>query len=1209
VNGVADVVPLTCTSCHGEEGRAHAAAPPTGAHGETATTSRAVGAHQRHLSGGSIGRPVACAECHPVPATTNHLDGTVQLASGAASFDGTTCTNACHGSAALGGSNPTPVWTQVDGSQAACGACHGLPPPASTGHPPSSGAADCARCHPATVTSGGAIDVAGGKHVNGEVETANLTCTTCHGDPLRAANAAAPPRGTQGETSTAARAVGAHDAHLRDSAVRAAIACAECHAVPSEPVHANGRADLVFGALASAGGQTPVWNAGAETCSSTWCHGRSGLGGGNVAPRWTRVDGSQAACGACHGLPPPTSSGHPELASGALELCVNCHRDTMRADGTLDLARGAHLNGRVEALDLTCTACHGDAARPAAIAPAPPQGAGGETATTTRAVGAHQRHVAGATLRAPLACGECHPPLPTSMGHANGTVDLAAGPLSRTGGASPAWDAGAATCSSTYCHGATLDAGGSDVAPVWTRVDGSQVGCGSCHGAPPPRETGHPLASSDLTTCAACHPRTVLADGTIDLSGVHLNGSVEVDNLTCSSCHGSVASAAPPRGSRGESATTTVAVGAHAAHVNAGPLHQAFACGECHVNPAATSHSDGVAQVAFGGLARTDGASPSWDRASESCAASYCHGATLGGGSNRQPIWTRADGTQAACGTCHGNPPPGFPHAFATTAASCARCHPATMNADGTLNVSGGRHVNGVTDVEPLGCTSCHGDAARSIGAAAPPAGAHGETATTARAVGAHQRHLQGGAIAGPMACTVCHVVPASNVHSNASVEVIAAAGWDGSTCTNACHGSALPGGSNRTPQWTRVDGTQAACGTCHALPPATFDHVGAGGVTDCARCHGAVVNADGTIKVAGGLHVNGVVNTTDVSCTSCHGDAARPASPAAPPRDTLNGTATTSRGVGAHQVHLTDGTLRDAIACSECHATPGSTSHADGAVQLAFGALARTGGAAPAWNGSSCSASYCHGQFTNGNTANAPTWTVVRPGTCGTCHGLPPAGTHPQNGAACASCHPGYTSTSVNPATHVNGTVNVSLGCSSCHGDLARAGQPGWAPPRSTTGQTAKTARAVGAHQEHLTAGTLANGFACAECHVVPVSNTHSNGAVTMTFGTRAKTGGLSPVFNGTTCSSTYCHGASLSGGSNRTPAWTTVNGTQDACGTCHGRPPSTGQHDRHDGLSCGKCHSGYTTSSVNKTLHINGTKDENASCHCGSWSGGGGW
>ena len=68
---------------------------------------------------------------------------------------------------------------------------------------------------------------------------------------------------------------------------------------------------------------------------------------------------------------------------------------------------------------------------------------------------------------------------------------------------------------------------------------------------------------------------------------------------------------------------------------------------------------------------------------------------------------------------------------------------------------------------------------------------------------------------------------------------------------------------------------------------------------------------------------------------------------------------------------------------------------------------------------------------------------------TCGTCHAIPPAlgqhAFHANQGYGCATCHgTGYSSTTVNAATHMNGSKDVSLSvwnattrtCASyCHG------------------------------------------------------------------------------------------------------------------------------------------------------------------------------
>ena len=67
-------------------------------------------------------------------------------------------------------------------------------------------------------------------------------------------------------------------------------------------------------------------------------------------------------------------------------------------------------------------------------------------------------------------------------------------------GATPRFDPATASCSTTYCHGATLDAGGTNQAPTWNGGS-AQAACGTCHGAPPP---SHAATS---TTCSTCHPR------------------------------------------------------------------------------------------------------------------------------------------------------------------------------------------------------------------------------------------------------------------------------------------------------------------------------------------------------------------------------------------------------------------------------------------------------------------------------------------------------------------------------------------------------------------------------------------------------------------------------------------------------------------------------------------------------------------------------
>jgi predicted CxxxxCH...CXXCH cytochrome family protein len=576
----------------------------------------------------------------------------------------------------------------------------------------------------------------------------------------------------------------------------------------------------------------------------------------------------------------------------------------------------------------------------------------------------------------------------------------------------------------------------------------------------------------------------------------------------CGACHGSADSAAPPRSVGGATATTDRAVGAHQSHVRAGPMRGALACEECHpARPSisAPGHLDGKVDVAFGALASL-GTVPAWSGAT--CAV-YCHGATLAGGSVAAPTWTRVDGTQAACGACHGLPPPtlskgGAHPAVAGGITACAGCHPQTVKADGTIDVAAGKHIDGAVQGPSGGgtCTSCHGDASRqpSSIAPAPPRDTAGNTATTARGVGAHQSHLAAGPLAGAIACSECHVYPPVGTHPSGAVDLAfgplastgTTAAWNGATCAVYCHGATLAGGSVAAPTWTRVDGTQAACGACHGLPPPTVSGGGAhpavaGGVTACAGCHPQTVKADGTIDVAGGKHVDGTVEvqgahpagwsdptqhghaanadlatckgchgasltggTVGVSCDSCHtggtaawrttctfchGDPARatavPENRFAPPLGTQGETLPSQPAVGAHQRHLGGSANSAPVACTECHAVGAiaDITHVDGVVGFAWGPLATHGGAAPAYNGASCSASYCHGSFPGGASAS-PAW-IGSAMTCTSCHGNAPAtGQHqrsPHVSAGCAACHgTGYSSTTARAADHPNGVKNV---------------------------------------------------------------------------------------------------------------------------------------------------------------------------------------
>ena len=702
---------------------------------------------------------------------------------------------------------PAPVWTRTDGSQAFCGSCHGLPP---RGHSPLAAGSDartCVACHPGTAKDDGTIDVAAGKHLNGRVDgfaghpadwmtkgdtdfhgqvvvrngatacfgchtatrparVSAISCATCHdllagGDWTRscvgchgsAANAA-PPKDTHRNTATTVPGVGAHQSHVTGSrGLTAPMDCVYCHEKPAD-VFAVGHMD---GAVQLTGyqGADPAmkavltsqgWDDAAATCTN-YCHGATLDGGTASRPQWTKVDGSQSACGSCHGLP---GARHLALAPGATAAtCAPCHSTTVRPDGTIDVAAGKHLNGRIDSF-------------------------GG------------------------------HP-------------------------------AGWMSATSPDFHGKPENK--------------DNPACFTCHAKAPP-------AQGAAFTCANCHTNVASGDW----------------RTACNSCHGSATSDAPPRDLLRNTATTFIGVGAHQSHLQgthgvAAPLD----CTACHPKPTealVAPHLDGRVEVT--GYTGTDPAllaavtDPGWNRAVPSCATSYCHGATLGGGTAMQPVWTTVDGSQAACGSCHGLPPTG--HMTLTppvTAVTCAACHPATVRPDGSIDVAGGKHVNGTVETEGFAghgtgwlvpgdpafhgraavadgmdscfqchsakepstngirtcaschdalaggdwttsCIGCHGSGASS----APPKDVHGNTATTAIGVGAHRSHVEAtSGIAQRYDCSVCHQKPSvvfSPGHldgsttvtgytgTDPSLQFIGNPGWNRTTAncsTSWCHG------------------------------------------------------------------------------------------------------------------------------------------------------------------------------------------------------------------------------------------------------------------------------------------------------------------------------------------------------------------------------------------------------------------------------------
>lgn len=409
------------------------------------------------------------------------------------------------------------------------------------------------------------------------------------------------------------------------------------------------------------------------------------------------------------------------------------------------------------------------------------------------------------------------------------------------------------------------------------------------------------------------------------------------DTVSCYACHGNDTNLAPPKDTRGRTDTSLMTVGAHQSHLGKSNWHKEIECVDCHRVPqtASDGHDDGApAELTWGALASSDSAVAEFDRNTGICSNVYCHGATLApGGKQTAPVWTRADGSEAVCGSCHGLPPAGDHPAND----KCAACHNTVdannsivrpnQHIDGKVNgdesssghgsgyavpsehgqdaklqetdcrichgsdLTGGSAGVGCDSCHESGwrrnCTFCHGATDNQTGA--PPRDLRGNNNDSSSTVGSHSEHLSG---SGHMRydCNQCHVKPAEilspghlfdgtpgEAELSFSDGISPHAVYNNGKCSSVyCHGNGRSDGSIAS-----FTGSITDCNTCHPsrmLSGRHDDHLEEGIV--CADCHGAVVNSSGQI-IGSNLHVNRAVdvridglNYDGARCTgSCHGE------------------------------------------------------------------------------------------------------------------------------------------------------------------------------------------------------------------------------------------------------------------------------------------------------------------------------------------------
>ncbi len=856
-------------------------------------------------------------------------------------------------------------------------------------------------------------------------------------------------------------------------------------------------------------------------------------------------------CNACHTIPAPGGTYPPEHASSSAAVCLSCH---------------SH-NGTTGSFSGGCTTCHGYP---------PPGPATGYTAVD-ETTSPHQRHAGGGSNYS-YGCIQCHQGNTHNSGSTFQDVFInKSGIIASTATAVPAYNTTARTCSAVYCHsdGAPRNASLTPVLgapqtaiPAWSSTT-KLTSCGDCHAALPATNAHTKHRTVGIGNCVICHDATLTDSTTIKNKALHVDGiktvafsstasglnlsgaAYTIASATCSTvyCHSSGqstdgSSATPVYASTPPTWVGTAACGScHETTTMATGSHSRHLaadtnCGNCHTNATSTAYS--AATHVNGQIDVADsytmGGAPG--NGYGTCSTASCHADVYGTGTVATPTW-------------------------GSTGNGCAACH-TTYPITATGPATGSHSLTG----HAVTCTSCH---------------AAGTTATTVPSTG----HADGN-------------IDVANVGYPADVtKHTAGSGY--STCSAAsCHANVYGTGTVATPTWGSTGNGCAACHTTYpitATGPATGSHSLTGHAVACTNCHAAGTStttvpstghADGDIDVTDGYPANVTKHaagtyTGTCSTASCHANVYGTGTVATPIwGSTGNGCSachsvaigTNGPATGSHGVHA-------GIACTSCHnagtttATVPSTGHADGDIDVTDGYPANvTKHAAGTYTGS-CSTAVCHG-------SHSPTWGPnTSNASCTKCHGKATALANYSTVNAWQAA-PGYATTGTdiagNTGTFTNGVSD---------------------DPQ------------VGAHDAHLRA---VNAYTdrrvlCSDCHAVPVSTQHANGATDYSWSNLVKNigttgavstrGTLTPGYASGTCSTNYCHGGVLNGGTDTTPVWndttylTTYTKNAANCGKCHGAPPTSGAtlgYD-HAGITiantCTECH-GHEG---NGPTHIDGT------------------
>ncbi|PLX92248.1 MAG: hypothetical protein C0621_09830, partial [Desulfuromonas sp.] len=719
--------------------------------------------HAKHASTGNYG--ISCTECHSNYGVGGHpnldnnyqdvafVGGIAEIGMAPTAYDkagaGTCATIYCHSDGVnpdrvVAGPNAATVPNWL-GCSTTCTSCHttgttGTATVHNTHTALTLGgvAVDCGTCHADTWINATTVDMAGGAHVDGDVDVVfntaltptnpmdqvNGTCAVyCHSngtthvqapdwDDVNTGNCGDCHDADGVTGDSVAISTGAHTTHLNKG-----LACSDCHTHDGSAFggdHINGTFDVVV-----------------DVCLG--CHGAtSGVSAGvDREPIWT--DPASVECRTCHtgvlatitNVAPSKDSfdveGHGDAALTSAPDCTGCH-DTSPAthfdgvSGNTDL-----LTGGATADDAFCNTCHASQ---------------------------HSHYTTAGSSTDGSTCAQCHEPHGDNMGtNTDAMLAIGSGFVDRTAASSYFNGSNNGVCQ--VCHDAAEGNGGIAHYNQTDAPDGHNdaqkcvdchlhtdspsfqftagTNCGDCHAYAVGTTQGAltsgahqahitvadgAIGNEDFTDCAQCHGATVTTYNYAS-GGNHMNGTTDFvgglgydDNGTrgvlgddlVTSCAGACHATAA-----GQAALwTDASLSCDACHGNAPAdgggdtlahsKHMALTsvdCDTCHGSiPSAgdTTHIDDYsgtegAILADRGVADADEATlteSSWDDVNNTCNNATCHDPS---GSAYLADW---DTDTSDCNLCHGNAPATGAHDAHTTVSGnttsedrtdCAQCH------------------------------------------------------------------------------------------------------------------------------------------------------------------------------------------------------------------------------------------------------------------------------------------------------------------------------------------------------------------------------------------------------------------------------------------------------------------------------------------------------------------------------------------------------